>query len=492
MKGKLLLLSVALLSQLIFSSCSREPADYLNNGIKEFESGDYDSAITNLRRAKYLMPDSFEVNLYLGKSFLKNPAATDAQYKARYYLNTAKELAKTPQHRFDVGMTLLGNHLKQKDYPKIIKEGKALVKEHKALLNRNKAYEIETVLADAYFHNKDYEEAAETLDYVIKSYEAELSANEEAKARAYIQLAAATIKADKARAGDALTYLTTVKEIEKDVFSENYKQVAAECYEMIGDHFQSEEKYKISKWLYEKARFLYSHLGNAQKLEDISRKIDIASCEFDKRSDEHPSLMRNGERALARKDYDEAAAYFQEAKEKGLTDAEKAQAISKLGISYFLDGNEKSALSTFSYLKDIDVFEKEYEKFEDKDRVDLFMGAAVILTSAKPADTMMRKLKDKAFNLLPGHQQVEASEFLSKIDQGKALMSSSLERIEDRKSTHQYREAAQICEKVGDRFAIWEMKTDAKDFYEKAKGFHETLFDKDKVIELNKRIEKLG
>lgn len=489
MKGKLLLLSVTLLSQLIFSSCSREPADYLNNGIKEFESGDYDGAIANLRRAKYLMPDSFEVNLYLGKAFLKNPTATDAQYKARYYLNTAKELAKTPQHRFDVGMTLLGIYLKQSDYPKIIKEGNALVKGHKALLNRNKAYEIETVLADAYFHNKDYKEAAESLEYVIKSYEAELSANEEAKARAYIQLAAAKVKMDKALVEEGISYLRMGRNLEKESFSPEYKRSAAECYEMIGDYFQKRKNYKRSKEWYERARSLHSHLGDTQKSEDISCKIDIAGREFDNHCEEHPCLMRRGEREMAKRDYDDAISYFQKAEQKAATDADKAQALAKLGIAHFLDGEEKNALAQFESLKS--KYGREYKDLDDRDSVDLFMGAALILTAGNP-DGLKNKLVEKATRWIRPDEKDATAVFKDNIELGKSLIESSIEGTGKPGSLEHLIEAAEVCERVGDRFGDWKMTSDAKDFFERAKALYERLFDKEKVIELNKRIEKLG
>ena len=491
MKGKRLLLSVTLVSQLILSSCSREPADYLNNGIKEFESGDYDSAIANLRRAKYLMPESFEANLYLGKAFLKNPAATDAQYKARYYLNTAKDSAKTAQNRFDVGMTLLGIYMNQKDYPKIIKEGNALVKGHKALLDRNKAYEIQTVIANAYFHNKDYEEAAETLEYLIKSYEAELSANEEGKARAYMQLAAAIIKSDGERSGDCFTYLTTVRDLQKDSFSREYKRLAGECYEMIGDQFQAENNYHNSKGFYQKAEAFYASLGDCQKQEIISSKIQKAALALDKRCDGYACLMRRGERELAGKDYDGAAAYFQKAEQKGATNAEKAQALAKLGIAYFLDGEEKSALAQFTLLKS--NYGREYKKLNDRDSVDLFMGAALILTAEHP-DALKNKLVEKANRWLPGRadEKDAAAVFKDNIELGKSLIESSTEGIGRKGSPDHLNEAAEVCGRVGDRFADWKMPTDAKDFYERAKSLYERVFDKDKVIELNKRIDKLA
>jgi len=489
MKKNLIFLTSVLVLLFIFSSCSKEPGDYLSSGIKDFESGDYDSAIANLRRAKYLMPENFEANLYLGKCFLKNPKEKDAEYKARYYLNAAKELAKTSEERFNVSLTLLSIYEKRQDYSKIAKECKSLVEKDKKLLDKKKAYELYTLLADSYFKMEEYKEASETYEYIIKSFQEELANNQEANAKAHIQLAAAVVESDEARSGDGLSYATTAIRNEKDIFSNEYRLSAAKCFAILGDHFQKKQKYKISTVYYVRSKTYYVYLGDSKSVEDISEKIEKAAFELDKRCDDYECLMRKGGRELAEMDYDDAADYFKEAAQKGQTNSEKAGAISKLGIAYFLDGDEKNALSQFKALKK--EYRKEYNKSVDKDRIDLFMGASLILTAKKP-DTLTKKLLDKATGFFSADEKDGASAFKENIASGKKLIEAATNNITEKTPASYVREAAEVCERIGYRFEDWEMKAAAKKYYKRASEYYGKLFEKDKVVVLNKKIGKLN
>ena len=491
MKKNLILVASALTFIFIFSSCSKEPSDYLNIGIKDFESGDYDSAIDNLRRAKYLMPESFDTNLYLGKSFLKTPTAKDSEYKARYYLNTAKELAETSEERFNVSLSLLSIYEKQKDYSRINKECRDLFEKDKKLLDKKKAYELYTMLADSYFQLDEYREAAETYEYIIKTFPEELGNNQEANAKAHIQLAAAVVESDEERSGDGLSYANTAIRNEKDAFSNEYKISAAKCFAILGDHFQEKQEHKISTVYYVRSKTYYVYLGDNKNVENISEKIEKAAFELDERCDDYECLMRKGERELAEMDYDDAADHFEKAAQKGQSSNEKAGAISKLGVSYFLDGDKKDALSQFEALKK--EYRKEYNKSVHKNRIDLFMGASLILTAKKP-DTFTKKMFEKAKGLFSDSKTKtdEVAIFEKDIDSGKKLVASSLKEINEKTPGEYVREAAGVCEAIGDRFEDWEMKEDAKTFYEKAAEYYGKLFEKDKVVVLNKKIGKLN
>ena len=488
MKKKLVFVTDILVLLFLFFSCSNEPSDYLNNGIKDFNSGDYDSAIANLRRAKYMMPESFEANLYLGKCFLKTPKEKDAEYKARYYFNAAKELAKTSEERFDVSLSLLSIYEKQKDYSKINKECRVLVEKDKKLLDKKKAYELYTMLADSYFQMDEYREAAETYEYIVKTFQEELANNQEANAKTHLQLAAAVVESDEARAGDGLSYANTAIRIEKDTFSDTYRLSAAKCFAILGDHFQKKQKYKISTVYYVRAKTYYVYLDDSENVEDISGKIEKAAFELDKRCDDYECLMRKGARDLAEMDYDDAVDYFKKAAQKGQTSRENAGAISKLGIAYFLDGNENDALSQFEILKR--EYRKEYDKSIDKYRMDLFMGASLILTAKRP--DIKSKMIEKAKGLFSDSEKDGFAIFEKDIDSGKKLVESSLNKITEKTPAKYVWQAAGVCETIGDRFEDWEMKEDAKKYYKRASEYYGKLFEKDKVVVLNKKISELN
>jgi len=230
MKTKYALFTFFLILPFISSSCSDDPSKYLKEGIKNFETGDYDSAIANLRKAKYLMPDNFEANLYLGESFLKNPAAKDAEYKARYYLHIAQELAETSEQRFKISLSLLNIYEKQNDYNKIIRECRTILDKDGRLLDKKKAYDLYMIRANAYFNLEEYGKASEDYEYIVAVYSDELAKNPELTAKTYLQLAASLMRTDKDRSGEALSYARKSAEKENDTFSDEYKIVAAKCY----------------------------------------------------------------------------------------------------------------------------------------------------------------------------------------------------------------------------------------------------------------------
>ena len=488
MQKKLIFVTGTLLLLFFFPSCSNEPSDYLNSGIKDFESGDYDSAIANLRRAKYLMPESFVANLYLGKCFLKSPKAKDAEYKARYYLNAAEELAKTNEERFNVSLSLLSIYEKQKNYSKINKKCRSLVEKDKKLLDKNKAYELYTMLADSHFNMDEYKEASETYEYIIESFQEELAKNPEVMAKAYLQLGVAIVKADKAREGVGLSFVNTAAKHEKENFSKDYRVSAAKCYVILGDHFQKRKKYKSSTDYYVRSKAYYVYLCDSKNIEDISSKIEKAAFELDKRCDDYECLMRKGARDLAEMDYDDAVDYFKKAAQKGQTSRENAGAISKLGIAYFLDGNENDALSQFEILKR--EYRKEYDKSIDKYRMDLFMGASLILTAKRP--DIKSKMIEKAKGLFSDSEKDGFAIFEKDIDSGKKLVESSLNKITEKTPAKYVWQAAGVCETIGDRFEDWEMKEDAKKYYKRASEYYGKLFEKDKVVVLNKKISELN
>ena len=489
MKKKLLFIIFFLVLSFFVSSCSKEPADYLEKGIKDFESENYDSAIANLRRAKYLIPESFKANLYLGKCFLKATGLKDAEYKARYYLNTAKELTKTSEDRFHISLSLLSIYEKQQDYSKINKECKYLIEKNKELLDKSGASALYTMLADSFFNLDEYKEAAETYEYTIKNFKEELAKNQEAMAKTYIQLGAAVVKSDKAREAEGLSYANIAQKIEKDTFSDEYRLSAAKCYVVIGDHFYHKKAYGDSKAYYLKALANYDHLKDSKQASAISGKIEKATIEIDNLCENYDCLMRKGERKLSEMDYDNAAGYFKKAEQQGNNNFEKAEAISKSGISSFLDGDEEDALSRFKILKN--EYGKEYGKSVDKDRVDLFMGASMILTSKNP-DTLTSKLIEKASGLFSTTDKDEISVFKDNIDSGKKLIESSMNNITEKTPAKTLREIAVVCEAIGDRFEQWEMKGDATKFYQKASHYYGSLFEKEKVVDLNKKIRTLN
>jgi len=311
-------------------------------------------------------------------------------------------------------------------------------------------------------------------------------------AKAYLQLGASVVKADKAHDGVGLSYVNTAVKHEKESFSNDYKVSAAKCYVIIGDHFQKKKAYKISKEYYVKAMTYYNFLNDNENADDISGQVEKVNIEIDKRCETYACLMRKGEREMADMDYDDAADFFKKAEQKGNTGAEKAGAISKLGLSYFLDGNEKDALSRFKILKN--EYGKEYDKSVDKDRIDLFMGASLILTLKKP-DTLTKKLIGKVsgvFSKTEKDEKDQISVFKDNIDLGKKLIESATNNITEKTPTSYVREAAEWCERIGDRFEDWEIKEDAKRFYQKAGEYYAKLFEKDKVVALDKKISELN
>ena len=477
----------------IVSSCSKEPSDYLEKGVKDFESGNYGSAITNLRRARYMMPDSFKVNLYLGKCFSKSTKQKDSEYKARYYLSAAKELAKTDDERFGVGLSLIGIYQKQKKYSRINKECKYLVEQNKKLLDSKKTYELYTMLADSHFNMEEFNEAAEYYQCIIDQYPEGLSKNQESMAKAYIQCGAAVINADKDMVPDGISFVNKAEQIEKDEnnnFSNDYKLSAAKCYVIIGDYFQKEKKYKESMQYYPKAKNYYKYLNDSEKEDDVSGKIEKSTVKIDKRCEDYECLMRKGERALSKKDYDDAADYFKKAEQKGKANNEKAKAISKSGIAYFLDGEEEDALSQFKTLKE--KYGEEYNKSADKDLIDLFMGSALILTSQKPGS--LGKLFGKVSGIFSDgtDKEKEAIEtFKGNIESGIKLMELPMNSINEKTPKNFISVVGKQCERVGDKFEDWAMKEDAKKFYERAKGYYGKLFEREKVVALTKKIRGL-
>ena len=485
MKRKSFLLTVFLLLPFIFLSCSDDPSEYLNDGIKNFESGDYESAITNLRKAKYLMPENFDANLYLGESFLKNPQAKDAVYKARYYLNTAKELAKTGEQRLRISLSLLNIYEKQKDYYKIIRECRTLLDKDLKLHDKKKTYKLYMLRADSYFNLEEYREASEDYEYIVAVYGEELAKNPEVMAKTYLQLAASLMRTDKERSGEALSYARKSAENEKDTFSDEYKIVAAKCYIIAADHLQGKKSYEPARLCYTRAKGYFDDLGDKENFDEVLRKIELVNAHINKTCETYACLMNKGKTQMAEKDYDDAANCFEEAEQKARTNPEKADAIAKSGIAYFLEGKEKDALSKFNILKS--EYTKDYKKSKDKHRIDLFMGASIILTTKFP-DSMVTKLK----RFLPGNKKEGDSTFAENINSARNLILSATHDIDKNTPAVFVREAAGVCERVGERFEDWDMAGDAKQFYEKASAYYKQLLNKEKVVELTRKLREMN
>ncbi len=496
MEKKLFFATGFLVLSFIMSSCSNEPSDYLGNGVKEFESGNYGSAIANLRRAKYLMPESFKANFYLGRWFLKNPKAKDSAYKARHYLNVAKDLAKTGDERFNVSFSLLSIYERQEDYSKINKECKYLIEKNKKLLDRKRAYALYTTFANSYFNMDEYREAAKWYECIIDNYSAELAKNPEFRATAYNQFGAAVIKADKERFADGISYTHKAEYIEKEVFSNHYKVSAAKCYAIIGDYyFQEKKAYKKSMRYYQKAGTYYEFLNDSEKADDISEKFENATVELDKRCEEYDCLMRKGKKELEKMDYDDAAGYFKRAEQKGKTNHEKAEAITKAGFAYYLDGEYEEALAQLKILSN--KYEKQYNNSTEKSRVDLFMGASLILTTKSPS-YLSRKVTEN-FVKVSGFFSKDTDEdkpkietFEGNIESGKRLIEFSLGSINEKTQSKYVLEAARVCERIGDRLEQYKRKEEAKEFYEKATSYYGKQFENEKVFALKKTIRNLN
>jgi tetratricopeptide (TPR) repeat protein len=485
MKRKYFPLTVFLLLPVIFLSCSDDPSDYLNDGIKDFESGDYDSAITNLRKAKYLMPESFDANLYLGESFLKNPTAKDAEYKARYYLHAAQELAKTSEQRFRISISLLNIYEKQKDYYKIVRECKILLDKDQKLLDKKKTYDLYMLRADSYFNLEEYREASEDYEYIVAIYAEELAQNPEVMAKTYLQLAASLMRTDKDRSGEALSYARKSAENEKDTFSDEYKIVAAKCYIITADHLKGKKSYVPARVCYVRAKGYFDNMGDKENSDEVLRKIELVNAHINKTCETFTCLMNKGEAQMAEKNYDDAANYFEDAEQKARTNPEKADAIAKSGIAYFLEGKEKDALSKFNILKS--EYSKDYKKSKDKGQIDLFMGASIILTTKYP-DSMYTKLK----GFLPGNKKEGDSTFAENINSARNLILSATHDINKNTPAVFVRMAAGVCERVGERFQDWDRVGDAKQFYEKATDYYKQLLNKEKVVALTRRLREMN
>jgi tetratricopeptide (TPR) repeat protein len=484
--------SVALtaLSVLLFilASCSEKPSDYLEDGISKFESGDYESALSNLRRAKYLMPENFEANLYLGKCFLKDANLKDAEYKARYYLKAARNTAKTDAERFDVSLSLLSIYEKKKDYSKIANECRSLVKKDKKLLDKKKAFELNILLADAYFNMEEFEDASTTYEYLIADFKEELAKNPELLAKTHLQFAAALTKIDKERRGEALKYANRSVETEKDSFSEEYRETAAKCFLIIADDFQQDKQCRISRIYYLRAKSYCDQLSITEMSEKISQKITKADEEIEKSCETYDCLMKKGEKELLEQDYEDAADYFKNAQEKGNTGLEKGNAVLRYGIACYLNGNESDALAGFQALK-MDYLEA-YLKSPYRHRIDLFMGASLILTSKKP-DTLTGRLWDKAKSMIAEADIDAETAFNRRINQGSELVQSATSSINEKTPNSFRTEAAEVCESVGDQFESWKMIQPARKFYEKARLMYGETLEKDKVILLGKKLREL-
>ena len=75
---------------------SPDSSEILTEGKNDFENGNYQNAILKLRPYVYYHPKDYEPHFLLGQSFLSLSSNTeDELYKARYYLNKARDLSES-------------------------------------------------------------------------------------------------------------------------------------------------------------------------------------------------------------------------------------------------------------------------------------------------------------------------------------------------------------------------------------------------------------
>ena len=488
-KRRYALLTFCLMLLFISVSCSNDPSEYLSDGIRDFKSGDYEAAIANLRKAKYLIPESFEANLYLGESFLKNPQKKDAEYKAKYYLNTAQGLAKTGEESLRASLPLLKIYETQKDHKKIIAQCQTLLDKDRRLLDKQKKYDIYMLRANAYFSLEESGKAVEDYETIVAVYSEELSKDPEVMAKTYLQFAASLVKTDKSRGGEALSYAKKSLQIEKGTFSDEYKMIAAQCYIITGDHLQEKKSYDIAGVYYKKAKGYLDDLGDKEGSAEVLEKIEVVYALKNKDCETYKCLMSKGKIQMGEKEYDDAADYFEEAEQKARTGREKAAAIAKAGIAYFLNGNEKKALSKLNNLKS--EYPGDYKKSKERSRIDLFLGASVILTENEP-EKMATKLTDKLKGFLPGNKKEGGSSFVENVNSARNLILSATRDISEKTHPRFVWEAAFVCERVAERFEEWNMAGDARQFYEKSIACYKQLLNNEKVVALNRKLREMN
>ena len=193
--------------------------------------------------------------------------------------------------------------------------------------------------------------------------------------------------------------------------------------------------------------------------------------------------------------YDDATNYFKRAEQKGKTDREKAEAITNAGLAYFLDEEYALALEQLKTLRN--EYEKQYNNSTDKSRVDLFMGASLILTTKNPSDfrgKMIGKFEKMTgfFSKNTDEDKPAIETFEGNIGSGKKLIESSLDSIDEKTQSKYVLEAARVCERIGDRLEQYKREEEAKEFYEKATRYYGKQFENEKVFALKKTIRNLN
>ncbi len=254
---------------------------------------------------------------------------------------------------------------------------------------------------------------------------------------------------------------------------------------ITADHLQKKKSYRPARLCYTRAKAYFDDLGDKGSSQEVLQKIETVNAHINKTCKTYACLMSKGQIQMAEKDYDDAAKYYEEAEQKARTNPEKSGAMAKSGIAYFLEGKEKQALSKLSVLKS--EYPKDYRKSKDRRRIDLFLGASIVLTTQYP-DSMITKLK----SFLPGKKKEGDSTFAENINSGRNLILSATRDIGEDTPPEFVREAAAVCERVAERFEDWSMPGDARQFYDKASTCYKQLLDKEKVVVLNRKLRELN
>jgi tetratricopeptide (TPR) repeat protein len=238
---------------------------------------------------------------------------------------------------------------------------------------------------------------------------------------------------------------------------------------------------------YTKAKGYFDVLEDKKNADEVLQKIELVKAHNNKTCETYGCLVNRGKIQMGEKNYDDAVKYFEEAEKKARTNSEKAGAIAKSGIAYFLEGEEKEALSKFNTLKS--EYARDYKKSKDRHRIDLFMGASIILT-AKDPDKMLTKLNDKLKGIWPGKKEGGAT-FAENINSARNLLLSAIGDIGENTTPAFVQEAAVVCERVAERFEDWDRVGDARQFYEEAIGCYKQLLNNEKVVALNKKLREM-
>jgi len=486
---KQLKLILCILLIFVFFGCSKDPIGYLEEGKKDFNAGRYLAAIDNLRHAKYFLPNNFEATLYLGKAFLNHEEDRDANYKARYYLKRASELARTNEENLYIKIDLLALYKEKKRYKEIVKTCTELRENYKPLLKNKLEFEINNTLAEAYFQTEEYEKSSGLYNSILHKHKNILDNNSEFRSMTLLRLGTAEIISDDKNIKKAISHICELDNCDYSSFARHNISSAAACYSLTAEKLYENKEYENAIKYYDKSKELFVLINDRNQIKRISDNLDKAYDKHDKNCDTYPCIMRRGIKQMDEKDFDDAAKEFKKAAEVGKTRQEKAEALLKMGTSLFLDDKFEDALAE---LKKVDC---EYQKdLSDLAHLHLYHGAALILSADKP-DSF-----DKVFSLYNKYKnhsddrsyRNKGIAFKEQISNGENKIRLSF-KVFDEENDDKFREEfAEICSKVADKFRKWEMITEAKDFYENSKNNFQYIENKERADKVQEELDSLN